>query len=268
LAWLRCELRYEIVAQAFTPEDLDRARAAWPGVEISPGELEVYVRERGSADGAHLGDLYLACACLKGDRVALEAFDRAFADVIGASLGRFDLSRGERDDVIQTLRVGFFVKRKLAGYSGRGPLRGWVRSAATRAALDVVGARKLRPDREAEILDGIPATGDPELDLIRLRFASEFRAAFTETLNALDAEDRMVLAQHYVDDLSIDQLAVVLGVHRATAARRVVRLRGELLDGTRRRLEQHLRVDERDLDSLMRLAASRLQVSVFRLLRE
>ena len=262
-----CELEYEIVLGSFSPEQLEDARMAWPGVEIPPEEIRVYATER-SAEGAHLADLYLACACLRGDRSALETFERVFTDVIGATLSRFDLSRAEREDVVQTLRIGFFVKRKLASYSGRGPLRGWVRSATTRAALDVVGARKLRPDRDAEILDGLPSTGDPELDLIRERFATEFRAAFAETLRALDPEDRMVLAQHYVDDLSIDQLAVILGVHRATAARRIVKLREELLHGTRKRLEQHLHVDRRALDSLMRLAASRLQVSVFRLLRE
>jgi RNA polymerase sigma-70 factor, ECF subfamily len=252
-----------------------QARQAWPDVPLGRAAFFQHVEARVGPDAPaeaiaalHTDDLYLACACLQGERAALDAFERVHADAIRHSLSRFDLSRGERDDILQTLRVGFFIKKSLAGYSGRGVLRGWVRSAATRAALDVVGAHARRPDDEEEILGNLPATGDVELDLIRGRFAAEFRAAFAATLASLSPEDRMLLVQHYVDDLSIDQLAAIQGVHRATAARRVVRLREALLEGTRDRLQATLSIDTATFDSLMRVAGSRLDVSVFRLLRE
>src|SRR6185436_20655062 len=131
---------------------------------------------------------------------------------------RFDLSHADRQDVAQSLRVAFFVKKSLAGYSGRGALRGWVRAAATRVARDLIAARKKRPDDEDEILANLQATGDPELDALRGAFVKEFRAAFAQALEALAPADRAFLAQHYVDDLGIDQLAALHGVHRATAA--------------------------------------------------
>ncbi len=252
-----------------------RARAAWPGVNVALERFAAYLRERlpeGAGEDA-LGemftdDLYLACACLDGDRAALEAFERAMFDAAGFSMARFDLGEAERKDLAQSLRLNFFARKAIARYSGRGALRGWVRSAATRAALDLVAARKQRPDNEDEILGALPALGDPELHLLRERFAAQFKEAFAATMAALEAEDRALLAQHYVDGLTIDQLAVVLGVHRATAARRIVRVRALLLDGTRERLERTLDIDTRAFDSLMRLAQSRLHISVFRLLRE
>ncbi len=215
-------------------------------------------------NAAQTNDLYLACACLRGDRAALDAFERVTADVVGQSLAKFDFSDAEKQDIAQSLRVLFFIKRSLDGYSGRGALRGWVRSAATRAALDAKDARKLRPDDEDEILGRLPATGDLELDLIKQKFNAEFKAAFGATIASLAPDDRTILAQHYVDDLSIDQLAAVLGVHRATVARRVAKLRETLLTSTKERLQALLKVDAETLASLMRVASSRLHVSVFR----
>ncbi len=263
------------VARPLLERALADAMAAYPAVFLDPARFYAYLAPRLSEQlslgdalaGAHVADLYLACACLDGDRAALIAFEATTRDVVGATLARFGLSSAERDDVAQTLRVAFFVKKSLTGYSGRGALRGWVRSAATRAALDLVDARKRRPDDEESILGALPATGDVELDLFRGRFAGEFRKAFAETVASLAPEDRTVLIQHYVDDLSIDQLGVVLGVHRATAARRVARLREALLEGTRQRLASSLKVDDGTFESLMRAAASQLDASVFRLLK-
>lgn len=251
-----------------------RARAAWPGVELAEEAFRAGVSARhasaetGELAGVQTDDLYLALACLAGARAALDAFEGTLGPVIDATLSRLSLTEPERADVKQGLRVAFFVKKTLEGYSGRGTLRGFVRSAATRAALDLLRTRKRRPDDEDDILGRLPATGDPELDLLRGRFVTEFRDAFAAALADLDAADRTVLAQHYVDDLTIDQLAAVLGIHRATAARRVARVRALLLEGTRARLRAKLDVDGEAFESLMRLAGSRLHVSVFRLLRE
>lgn len=248
-----------------------RACAAWPGVTLEREAFDAHVAACAGgepADALHADDLFLACACLRGDRAALDAFDRAHAAMILRSVARFDLSTGDRDDLVQGLRVAFFVKGTIRRYSGRGPLGGWVRTAAVRAALDLVAARRPRPDDEDDLLGRIPATGDVELDLIRRRFADAFKVAFGEAMRELGPDDRLVLAQHYIDRLSIDQLAAVQGVHRATAARRVNKLRDALLAGTRARLEQRLALDATTFESLMRIAGSRLDVSVFRLMRD
>lgn len=264
------EIDPELLEEAYA-----RAAAAWPGVTLPrprffehlTSRLPAGAPVRDAVAAVQAGDLYLACACLSGDPAALDAFEHTYRDVIAVSLARLKLPAADRDDIAQNLRVAFFLKKTLAGYSGRGALRGWIRSAATRAAIDLVDSRKRRPDDEEEILGALPTTGNVELDLVRRRFGAAFRAAFAESLAALTAGDRLILAQHYVDDLSIDQLAAVLGVHRATAARRVARLREALLEGTRKRLTHALHIDPVTFDSLMRDAGSQLDVSVFRLLR-
>jgi RNA polymerase sigma-70 factor (ECF subfamily) len=242
-----------------------QARAAWPTVLLDEATFEAHLAARAGA--TQTDDLYLACACLRGDPAALTAFDRTFAATIAQALAKYRLSDAERDDIGQKLRLLFFVQRQLEGYSGRGALGGWVRAAATREALQELRRRKQRPDDEDLILGRLPATGDVELDLIRGSFKESFKSAFTDALAGLDADDRSLLALHYVDDLSIDELARVLGLHRATAARRVAKVRDTLLAGTRDRLHERLQVGNETLDTLMREISSQLHVSVFKLLK-
>jgi RNA polymerase sigma-70 factor (ECF subfamily) len=112
------------------------------------------------------------------------------------------------------------------------------------------------------------ATPDPELDFIRVRYAEPFRKAFAAALEALEPRERTVLKLHLVHRLSIDKIAQVYQVHRATAARWLVDVRERLYDDTRGRLMEQLQLAPRELDSLLALVRSDIDVSVRRILGE
>src|SRR5262249_131485 len=72
------------------------ARAAWPGVELPPEMFLAHVRSK-LGDGLpieptlrelHTADLYLACACARGDPHALAAFDERCLSVVDRALPR------------------------------------------------------------------------------------------------------------------------------------------------------------------------------------
>jgi len=77
----------------------------------------------------------------------------------------------------------------------------------------------------------------------------------------------MLLHQHALDGLSIDKLAAFYRVHRATTARWLDAARQAVLDGTRRELVSRLQLSVNELDSIMRMIGSRLDVSLPELLR-
>ena len=56
------------------------ARNAWPAIDLAPDVYLRHVAERSDdvPDGAAAADLYLACACARGDAVALEAFSSRY----------------------------------------------------------------------------------------------------------------------------------------------------------------------------------------------
>lgn len=73
---------------------------------------------------------------------------------------------------------------------------------------------------------------DPELEYLRRLYTHEFRLAFETAAAKLDAGERNALRAQYVHRLGIDAIANLLGIHRATAARRVANARERLLGET------------------------------------
>ena len=79
-------------------------------------------------------------------------------------------------------------------------------------------------------------------------------------------KEQKLLRMSVVDGLTVDRIALVYQVHRATAARWVQAVRQKLLDTIYRRLGEELRLSPAELDSLTAVMHSELQVSLAGLL--
>jgi RNA polymerase sigma-70 factor (ECF subfamily) len=75
------------------------------------------------------------------------------------------------------------------------------------------------------------------------------------------------LRQHILDELTIDDLARLYRVHRATCARWLTDARLELGKGTRKRLIAALGVKSDELESLLRFLDSDIELSISRILK-
>lgn len=256
------------------------ARDAWPVVDLP---LAAYVEGLARhavpylAPAAALAalvasDLYLATACSIGDPRALAAFEVFTPDIEGA-LHRLRLEAAEIADLLQVLREKLFVGRpgvppKIAAYAGRGSLRSWVKSAATRHGLNLLQARRAETPLTDDVLLGLRSTGDPLLDLLKQKYRGHFKDAFHAALRGLAPRERALLGQYFVDELTIDELAAIYGVHRATAARWVAKAREEAFVATTANLRKTLDVDRTELDSILRLIDSQLEASMSKLLTD
>jgi RNA polymerase sigma-70 factor (ECF subfamily) len=249
-------------------ELLQHGRAAWPAVVVTDATWEAHLARLELPPTPHL-DLYLACGCALGDAAAVAAFDASVLSQVGAFVARVDASPAFADEVRQVLRERLLVARpgqppRIADYSGRGPLGAWVRVAAMRVAID------LRRDHDgAARLSAAPAIArelSPEAQLLRARYQTQYEEALRAALAALDAKERNLLRMSVVDGLTVDRIALVYQVHRATAARWVQAVRQKLLDTIYRRLGEELRLSPAELDSLTALVQSQLQVSLAGLL--
>ncbi|HEU4408421.1 MAG TPA: sigma-70 family RNA polymerase sigma factor [Polyangiaceae bacterium] len=261
------------------------ARRAHPSFEVDEGAFAEHLRKareraRGAADEGegegegdadlHVDDLYLAFACLQGDRRALGRVSELLADVAESALGTMGVARAEREEVLQRTRQRLLVAEggppKLATYAGRGALKPWLRACVVRTALNLSERRRVEIADDEAWLSWPSPEDDPELALLRRSCAEAFRRAATEALEALPPAERLLLRQHYIDGLSAEQLGELHRVHFVTIYRRLERARRELLDATRQRLGQSLPLKGRELDSLVYLLGSQLEVSIRRLL--
>jgi RNA polymerase sigma-70 factor (ECF subfamily) len=278
------------VAEASAPAGLGeaiaslhaRGRAAWPDIDVPA-----------AAFAAHLGgcteptavapaaivtlvgeDLYLACACARGEPVAQAAFARRYAEVIRAAVRRIDGARGQRDDASQLVLDRLLVAApgdtpRIASYSGRAELAAFVRVVATRQALTLVRGDVARDQIGDEALASLDdGADDPELRYLKQHYQAQFKAAFEIALGRLSPADRALLRYQIVDGLGLDQIAAIVGKPRSTMGRHVLAARANLIDETRAELRRQLRIDAGELASVLRLVQSSLDVSVRRLLGE
>ena len=68
------------------------------------------------------------------------------------------------------------------------------------------------------------AQQDPESALADQRAAGDVEAALAQALGELAPEDRLLVKLYYFDGLRLREAGVVLGVHEATASRRLTRI--------------------------------------------
>lgn len=221
---------------------------------------------------ASLLELALAYACSQGSSAALELFATEYGPDFDAIAKRLRISPDAGSDARQRLWERLFVggdtPPKILEFRGRGQLRHWFRVAATRFLLNQIRTRK----RDRVVIDsraselGTAAEHDPEFLLLRESHYSEFRLALQRAIEQLSPDKRNALRCHYLHGMSIDRMAEIFGTHRATAARRVVQAREELLRLTCEQLRSALGADTEEIRSVMRRAHDQSTMSVARLL--
>jgi RNA polymerase sigma-70 factor (ECF subfamily) len=230
-------------------------------------------------DHLRANDLYLACACARGIGGALERFERLYGGEIARTAQRFERPGLPADDLVQLLRAKLFTmpepartpgaRPRIASYTGQGFLQNWIRVTVTRTFIDCGRGHPESPEVpfRNELVAVLPEPkGDPELQLLKREHVTHFKASFAEAVAALDSADRLLLKQHLVERLTIDQLGALYHLHRASAARRIAKARDALLVATRIALARRLGLPPERLASVLELVASRLEASIERLL--
>ena len=247
------------------------AAAAFPDVkgdEVAFAAHATACRARG-ARPEHLGELFLARACGRGDAAALRRLEALVAPDLLAAARRVDRAPEFVDEVRQALRVRLLVaeggRARIDDYAGRGPLRGWIGVAALRVALNLKRASggPSSSDLLAELVSG---EADPELRHLKTLYRAEFREALQAALAALPERERAVLRLSYVDGLRLAQLARLYQVHESTASRWVSRAAAEVASDARRRLVARLALSPSSYDSVARMVLSNLDLSIARVL--
>jgi RNA polymerase sigma-70 factor (ECF subfamily) len=221
----------------------------------------------------HVADLALACGCADGDAAALAAFEQRCGPLIERALIASGVSEAERADLGQVVRQRLLVAPadgrapRIATYSARGSLPSWVRVVATREAARMLPKARREVAADDDALAGLIAgDDDPEIGYLKRLYRDELKRAFHAAIDALDDRARLLLRQHALDGLDLDQLAALHGAHRATIARWLAAARAAVLAATQRELIARLRLSRTELASVMRLIGSRLDVSLPRAL--
>ena len=208
-------------------------------------------------------ELALARACAAGENSAWEIFLTRYREKLYLSalrIAREDSAARELADTLYadlygtTTREGQRVS-KLASYTGRGSLEGWLRTVLAQEYVNRYRRTKRLVSLDEESEEGVQFRApDPQ----PVTTSDNRLARATDAVLAdLPAEDRMVLSAYYLDDRTLAEIARMLGVHESTISRKLDKLAKSLRrqivaaltkDGmSRRQAEEALDVDVRDL---------------------
>jgi len=209
-----------------------------------------------------LDQLWLARAAADGDSDAVAEIEAKYLERAVAALRSFE--RAVADEAIQRMRELLFVARgdrppRIAEFSGRGDLAGWIRTTALREAFHLVAPT--REVRGAELDSYALPASDPGLELMKRTYGASFKQALAAAFGRLPDATRLAIRRYYLDGMGLEEIAALEGVAASTVWRRLDKARRELHAETRRALAEHLRVDDDELDSILNMLDSRLELS-------
>lgn len=245
---------------------VEEARRSWPGVLVSDEAFAEYLQSLGAlppTSDLAVSDLYLACACAKGDARAIAELDRRFVAPLADVVTRAGFAPDVGVEVAQRLRGQLLVgdgehPPRIASYSGRAALVAWLRVVAIREAGKIRRHedvhRALRPDPP-------PPMTTPEDETIRTRYGAVFESAFADAFRALPADDRLALRLHFTEGLNLDGLAVTFGFSRATAGRRLLQARARLRSETMRIVGEEIGATGSEVESVLKVLQTSLDLS-------
>lgn len=215
-------------------------------------------------DEMQADDMCLIIACERGDEKAWTDLVERFTTTVRSAARSASANEDAAQDLAQSIWAELYGLRvrddgrpasKLAYYSGRGSLAGWLRAVVAQLSVDTFRKQsKLVQTEEDADLDRLArdarisetqtfaAAGvqNPEQSLSNQFAQTDLQQALTHAIRELAAEDRLLVKLYYFDNLRLREAGVVLGVHEATASRRLTRIQTDL----RKRVSQIL-VDER-----------------------
>lgn len=208
-------------------------------------------------------ELALARACAAGSNAAWELFLIRYREKLYQSalrIAREDSAARELADGLYAELYGTSLRdgeriSKLASFTGRGSLEGWLRTVLAQEFVNRYRRTRRTISLDEENEDGEQFAARESEPLVAAD--TRLEAATDAVLAALEAEDRMVLAAYYLDGRTLAEIARMLGVHESTISRKLDKLtksmRKQILAGmvqqgmARRQAEEALEVDVRDV---------------------
>ena len=307
--------------------DIDALHAACAGVApnygISPETFRVAVRaaidkylvdqQNGNAPTPQevrqfigelqINDLYLALACAQGSEHAWWEFDQGYRRYIERVARHLASAETDAEEVIDSVYVELYGTRvvndvrqsKFATYTGRGTLKGWLRTVVWHAVIDMHRARRDevsiddwsegggemhdRPGWRAEARGGESAMVDR---VMRERYRAATLAALDTSLGMLDDHEKLLLLYYHVEGLKLREIARLVEepasplrrwfqrqskrrtdvpesrVHESTVMRWLEKVYGKVLERFRSELREKSELSDAEIETCVEMATEDL----------
>lgn len=240
-------------------------------------------------DALSADDLCLIVACEKADEGAWNDLVTKFDATVKSAARKFSSNAEDAEDLASSIWAELYglkevdgkAKGKLAYYSGRGSLAGWLRAVVSQLAIDQFRKEskfvQIEEDREFENLANessensdnskiVAHTDNPEEVFTEKEVHQNVAKALNSAIASLEAEDRLLLKLYYFEDLKLKDIGAALGFHEATASRKLVRVQTEVRKSLEKILIAEYGWKQEEVKRTLAETASKLDLSVEKLL--
>ncbi|HMF57053.1 MAG TPA: sigma-70 family RNA polymerase sigma factor [Pyrinomonadaceae bacterium] len=179
-------------------------------------------------------DLYLALACSRGNEHAWWEFDQSYRRYIERVARHLASADTSAEEVIDSVYVELYGTRvvdgvrqsKFATYTGRGTLRGWLRTVVWHAVIDLHrashdevsiedwseagGEARARPGSRERSREGSETAAIDRIT--RDRYAAATAEALDESLQSLGDHEKLLLLYYHVENLKLREIARLVEV--------------------------------------------------------
>lgn len=231
-------------------------------------------------------ELCLALACERGDEAAWEKFEVEYRHPMEAAARALTKDEAEAEDLAQFVFGELYGVRtegarrlsKLAHYSGRGSLGGWLRAVVYQCFID----RKRQTARFEQVeevsefdrlMNETPAHlnghfsarlhSPDDIEDTRLRQATE--EAMTQAFAEMEPRSRLLLNYYYFDNLTLREIGLLMSVHEATICRWLAKAQREIKRKTEEILQRSYGLRRAEVAECLEIAA-RTELDVRKLL--
>jgi RNA polymerase sigma-70 factor len=263
----------------------------------TPAQIRQFIGE------LQITDLYLALACARGNEHAWWEFDQSYRRYIERIARHLAKAEADAEEVVDSVYVELYGTRvvndvrqsKFATYTGRGTLRGWLRTVVWHAVIDLYRARRDevsiddwtesggemrdRPGWRAEARGGESAM----LDRVeRERYRAATVAALDTSLATLDDHEKLLLLYYHVEGLKLREIARLVEepasplrrwfqrqskrrvhvpesrVHESTVMRWLEKVYGKVLERFRSELKESSGLSDEEIETCVEMATEDL----------
>lgn len=246
-------------------------------IDESAGNAEI----KQFVDEIRADDFCLVLACERGDEKAWEDLVKNFDQTVKSAARKISGSNEDAEDLASSIWAELYGlkegKSKLAYFSGRGSLAGWLRAVTNQLAIDEFRKMKrlvqIEETREFENLAQnssekndnrqiISHTENPEEIFSERQTAKDVSDALKQAVGELEVEDRLILKLYYFDDLKLKDIGATLGFHEATASRKLARMQTEIRKSVEKILKNKHGWSEEEVKRNLSDAASKLGINL------
>ena len=194
--------------------------------------------------GLKLDELALAHGCAAGNQHAWDVFLTRYRESIYQSARSITRSESVGRELAASLYAELYGlggaedrRSKLALYSGRGSLAGWLRMVLSQSYVNQIRAGKRLVSIEEEEEEHGTQYAAPVAEQSS-PVDPRLQQATDHVLSELEPEERFLLSSYFLDGRRLAEIGRMLGVHESTISRKLEKLLKDLRKRIRKDLER------------------------------